>query len=102
VARSVLLSEILNAGKNMNPEVDLEGADILESEERAYTTKQGAAATARTVVFKYGGKIFKLPVDKKCEMQKVVAKHNKKATITLEMSTFGDSIAPDFRVVDVS
>lgn len=84
------------------PEVDLKDCDILETEERPYTTKQGAAATARAILFKYGGKIFKLSADKELQMAKATTKVGKKGTITLGMSTFGASIEPSFRVLDVA
>lgn len=85
----------------MNPEVDLKDCDILEVEERPYTDKTGAAKTARAVLFKFGGKIFKLSADKDMQMSKATPKVGKKGTITLSMSTFGQSITPDFRVADV-
>jgi len=85
----------------MNPEVDLKDCDMLEAEERPYTDKDGKAKTARALLFKYGGKIFKMSADKELQMSKAVAKVGKKATITLSMSTFGASIDPDFRITDV-
>jgi len=86
----------------MTPEVDLEGCDILEAEERAYTGKDGSAKTYRSVMFKYGGRIFKVAADKSLDIAKVTAKAGKKATLTLNMSTFGDSIAPEFKVADIA
>jgi len=86
----------------MNPEIDLESADVLEVDSHAYTDKSGNAREARSVMFKYGGKIFKLPLDKKAEFSRLKSKENKKGTITVGMSTFGDSISPDFRVTDIS
>jgi len=87
----------------MDPEVDLEQADVLECEERPFTnSKTGASGVARTLVYKYGGKIFKSSAEKSLDMSKVKTKVGKKATITMVMTTFGDSISPEFRVKDVS
>lgn len=86
----------------MSPEVELKGCDILETEERPYTAKSGKAATARAILFKYGGKIFKLSCEAALDMKKANGFVGKKATLTLAMSTFGASIEPDFRVLDVA
>jgi len=85
----------------MQPEVEMKGCDILETEERPYTSKSGTAATSRAVVFKYGGKIFKMSCERTFDMQKAKSKDGKKANITLAMSTFGQSIEPAFRIQDV-
>jgi len=86
----------------MKPEVELKGCDILEVEERAYTTAKGAAATYRGVMFKYGGKVFKMGCESELQLTKVRSKEGKKADITLSMSTFGASIEPSFRILDVA
>jgi len=86
----------------MNPEVDLEQAEILDVESRPYTAKTGEARTYRGILFKYGGKIFKMGVGQNFDIAKAETKKGKKATLTLEMTTFGDSISPDFRIIDAS
>jgi len=86
----------------MVPEVTLEGCEILEAEARPYTNSKGQAATARTVLYKYGGKVFKMSCEQKFDISKAESRVGKKAKLTLAMSTFGQSIEPTFRVLDVT
>jgi len=85
----------------MNPEVQLEGCMVIAAEERAYTKKDGAAGLYRGVVVRYGGRIFKFTVSKDLPIKQLQSKIDTNSTITVELSTFGDSLEPELRVIDV-
>jgi len=88
----------------MNPDVELDKCEVLEVENRSYTKKDGTAATYRGVLFRYGGKIFKVALAQKADaasFEKAMAARNP-VTLVLEMSTFGDSIEPNFRLLDLA
>jgi len=87
----------------MNPEIVLEKCAVLQVESRSYTDKKsGEPRTYRDVMFRYGGKIFKLGVTKDIDWLAVEGKQDEVCEITVQLSTFGDSLSPDLRISEVN
>jgi len=88
----------------MTPTALVRDAVILGVEERAYKGKDGTDKMFRSVAFKVAGSFFKLSIGGECDILQLkdYAVNGETVDIVLSMSTFGDSITPDFRVAGIA
>lgn len=86
----------------MNPKVTLAKCEVLEYENRPYKGKDGSARTFRTLMFRYQDKVFKMGIGEQLAEKEAALLVKKTVDLSLEMSTFGTSIDPQFRIVGVA
>jgi len=77
----------------------LPDAELITHEERPYTGKDGQPRIYKAAVYRVGGKLMQLTVDK--SFQIVDAMVGKKFELQIALTTFGESIVPTMRVVGV-
>jgi len=83
------------------PKVTLKTCVVMQAESRPFKGKDGSAQQFKSVIFKYQGKIFKLGVSKEASWADIEAANDKEVDIDVELSTFGDSLKPEFRIASV-
>jgi len=83
------------------PQVTLKNCDLLQVESRPYKGKDGSMREARSVLARYAGKIFMFAVSKDASIEQLKKSEGQKASLVLDMTTFGKELDPNFSVLGV-
>jgi len=73
--------------------------EVLAFVSRPFTGKDGREGKVREMTIRSDGEVFKLKVEKSLTDAQAEAMIDKTVDLELVLSTFGDSVKPDFRVV---
>jgi len=83
------------------PTVTLKNCDVLQVESRPYKAKDGTAKEARSVLARYAGKIFMFSLGRDADYNLLKKIEGQKASLVLEMTTFGKELDPNYSVSGV-
>jgi len=81
------------------PTVVLEKCHVLQFDSRPYKAKDGSTRNARSLVARYGGKIYIFAVSPNASDEILQALQGEQCSLILELSTFGKELEPKFSVL---